>query len=54
LAQAVTVYDGQEIHVTTSIGLARLGHCADGAMAEADQALYAAKGAGRDRLSIAA
>lgn len=54
LAHAPTVYDGHEIFVTTSIGLARLGTCADTAMAEADQALYAAKGAGRDRLSIAA
>ncbi|MBN9144161.1 MULTISPECIES: sensor domain-containing diguanylate cyclase [unclassified Novosphingobium] len=54
LAHAATIYDGHEIYVTTSIGLARLGTCADNAMAEADQALYAAKGAGRDRLSIAA
>jgi diguanylate cyclase (GGDEF)-like protein/PAS domain S-box-containing protein len=54
LAHAVTVYEGHEIFVTTSIGLARLGDCADTAMAEADHALYAAKGAGRDRLSIAA
>lgn len=54
LAHAATTYDGHEIFVTTSIGLARLGQCADTAMAEADHALYAAKGAGRDRLSIAA
>lgn len=54
LAHAPTLYDGKEIFVTTSIGLARLGSSADAAIAEADQALYAAKGAGRDRLSIAA
>jgi len=54
LAEAVTIYGGQEIFVTTSIGLARLGENADAAMAEADNALYAAKGAGRDRLAIAA
>lgn len=54
LAQAATLYGGHEIYVTTSIGLARLGESADAAMAEADHALYAAKGAGRDRLAIAA
>ncbi len=54
LSQAVTRFDGAEIRITTSIGLARLGRNPEAAIMAADQALYDAKDAGRDRLSIAA
>ena len=54
LSDAVTPFDGAEICVTTSIGLARVGRNAEIAMRKADEALYIAKSAGRDRLSIAA
>ena len=53
LSDAVTPFDGAEICVTTSIGLARVGRNAEIAMRKADEALYIAKSAGRDRLSIA-
>ena len=54
LANAITPFDGAEICVTTSIGLASVGRSAEMAMRKADDALYAAKDSGRDRLSIAA
>jgi diguanylate cyclase (GGDEF)-like protein/PAS domain S-box-containing protein len=54
LAEAVTSYQGTQITVTTSIGLARLGRHGETAMEQADRALYTAKADGRDRLAIAA
>ena len=54
LGQAVTHFGTDQIAITTSIGLARLGQNAAATLHKADGALYAAKAAGRDRLSIAA
>ncbi len=48
------VLEGQRIRVTTSIGLAALGDeqlSAGEVLARADQAMYQAKDAGRDRLA---
>ena len=43
-------FEGSQVQVTASIGLARLGGCADEetALRQSDVALYAAKGAGRN------
>lgn len=54
LSQAITRFGTDDIAITTSIGLARLGDNAEAAMHEADRALYEAKASGRDRLAIAA
>ncbi|HWU04729.1 MAG TPA: diguanylate cyclase [Novosphingobium sp.] len=54
LGQAVTHHGDVEISVTSSIGLARLGSDPEETMSMADKALYEAKAAGRDRLSVAA
>ena len=54
LSRAVTLFDGQDISITTSIGLARIGRDGETCMHAADRALYEAKAGGRDRLAIAA
>lgn len=54
LAMARTEYEGHQIGVTTSIGIARLDRDSQAAMRMADRALYQAKAEGRDRLAIAA
>ena len=54
LSQAITPFSGQDISITTSIGLTRIGRNAEFAMHEADRALYKAKAGGRDCLAIAA
>jgi diguanylate cyclase (GGDEF)-like protein len=47
---------GEETHATVSAGLARIsaGTSPEAAMTAADTALYQAKSAGRNRLSVAA
>ena len=47
-------FEDLKISITTSIGLAPLTGDAEATLAEADRALYEAKAAGRDRLSVAA
>ena len=54
LSSAVTQFGGDDITITTSIGLARVGRDAEACMHQADRALYEAKANGRDRLAIAA
>jgi diguanylate cyclase (GGDEF)-like protein len=57
IAENSIQYEGREITVTVSIGVAALRATddnADAALLRADQALYKAKEAGRDRVEIVA
>lgn len=57
IAQSPIRHEGREITVTVSIGVAALragDDSADAALLRADQALYKAKEAGRDRVEIIA
>ncbi len=56
LAGAQTRLDGVDVHITASIGVAslRAGESLDNLLHRADQALYSAKRAGRDRVMVAA
>ena len=54
LSRTTTAHGNARIVITTSIGLAPLTGDAEATLAEADRALYEAKAAGRDRLSVAA
>ena len=54
LSRTTTAHGNARIVITTSIGLAPLTGHAEATLAEADRALYEAKAAGRDRLSVAA
>ncbi len=54
LSRTATPFGNARIVITTSIGLAPISTSAEHCMNEADRALYEAKAAGRDRLSVAA
>lgn len=56
LAGAQTRLDGADVRITASIGVAslRAGESLDSLLHRADQALYSAKRAGRDRVMVAA
>lgn len=54
-ATALTLDDGQSVHITVSIGLAAIGDGEDGLeglLKRADDALYAAKDAGRNKVLV--
>lgn len=55
-AERIVLYDGTVIGITASTGVARFvrGQTADAVIARADEALYAAKNAGRDKVLLAA
>lgn len=55
-AASITAPDGSSVATTVSVGLAALREkqCLEDALQAADAALYESKGAGRNRLSIAA